>query len=92
MEVRGQTAAQIIPIASRDMARALVEGTASAEILRWLEEPFVARNDPYDEQRPVESELLFFGRAEALADIPQAILRANTWDSLVCVRSARLRS
>ena len=76
-EVRGQTAAQIIPISSRDMARALVEGTASAEILRRLEEPFVARNDPYDEQRPVESELLFFGRAEALADIPQALLQGQ---------------
>ena len=64
------------------MARALVEGTASAEILRRLEEPFVARNDPYDEQRPVESELLFFGRAEALADIPQAFLPGPTRGTL----------
>src|SRR5262249_36091940 len=75
--IRGQTAAQIIPISSRDMTRALADGTVSAETLRRLEEPFVARHDPYDEQRPVESEILFFGRGEALANIPQALLQGQ---------------
>src|SRR5262249_20142855 len=36
--IRGQTAAQIIPISSRDMTRALADGTVSAETLRRLEE------------------------------------------------------
>jgi WD40 repeat protein len=75
--LRRQGTEQIIPLSSRDMTRALFEGGSGAEVLRRLEEPFVARNDPYDEQRPVESELLFFGRSEALENIPQALLQGQ---------------
>ena len=69
--------AQLVPLSSRDLARAIAAGSASVETLRRLEEPFVARNDPYDEQRPVESELMFFGRGKVLDDIPQSLLQGQ---------------
>jgi hypothetical protein len=59
------------------MARALAEHTASTDLLYRLEEPFITRADPYDEQRPIESEVLFFGRVDAIRHISQALLQGK---------------
>jgi hypothetical protein len=42
--------------------------------LRELEEPFVARTDPYDESRPISDPTWFFGRDDLLERLP-AVLR-----------------
>jgi hypothetical protein len=75
--LRSQTSDQLIPISARAMERALATKTATADDLRRLEEPFVMRTDPYDEQRPVEADVLFFGRTHAQETIPPALLQGQ---------------
>jgi len=64
---------EVIPLSSAILERALSEETC-AETLRELEEPFVARTDPYDESRPISDPTWFFGRDDLLERLP-AVLR-----------------
>jgi tetratricopeptide (TPR) repeat protein len=76
-ELRRLGSGAVIPISVRDLERALTEDNATADHLRRLEEPFIGRRDPYDEQRPVELDVLFFGRRHALENIPHALLQGQ---------------
>jgi WD40 repeat protein len=63
----------IIPLNSSVLSQALSDANC-AEVLRELEEPFVARTDPYDESRPIVDPTWFFGRQDLLNRVP-AVLR-----------------
>ena len=63
----------VIPLAAASLERALADGTAKAS-LKEMEEPFVARTDPYDEARAITDPTWFFGRTSLLDELP-AVLR-----------------
>jgi AAA-like domain len=71
--LRMECGKEVIPLSSAILERALSEETC-AETLRELEEPFVARTDPYDESRPINDPTWFFGRDDLLERLP-AVLR-----------------
>jgi WD40 repeat protein len=70
--LRQQTKREIIPLDSAVLSRALSEENCP-ETLRDLEEPFVARTDPYDESRPIVDPTWFYGRREHLDRLPSVL-------------------
>jgi hypothetical protein len=62
-----------VPLQAAALARAVADKNCEQK-LRELEEPFVARTDPYDESRPISDPVWFYGREDLLARVP-AVLR-----------------
>ena len=73
-----------IPLAATGLERALADGKAK-ETLREMEEPFVTRTDPYDEQKAITDATWFFGRAALLDELP-AVLRQGQHAGLFGLR------
>jgi WD40 repeat protein len=71
--LRQETKREVIPLDSAVLSRAVSEENC-IETLRDLEEPFVARTDPYDESRPIVDPTWFYGRHHYLDRLP-AVLR-----------------
>ncbi|HEV3316334.1 MAG TPA: AAA family ATPase [Candidatus Angelobacter sp.] len=70
--LRAKTRQEVIPLQSATLARAISDNDC-AHKLRELEEPFVARTDPYDESLPISDPVWFYGRADLLASLPAAL-------------------
>jgi hypothetical protein len=62
----------VIPLRYATLARALNENICE-QTLYELEEPFIARTDPYDESRPIIDPTWFYGRHELLERLPMAL-------------------
>jgi len=73
LSLRAKLNREVIPLQSTVLAAAVSDNTC-AQTLRELEEPFVARTDPYDESRPISDPTWFFGRDDLLERLP-AVLR-----------------
>jgi len=75
---------EVIPLQSAALAAAVADNTCS-QTLRDLEEPYVARTDPYDESRPITDPTWFFGRSDLLERLP-AVLRQGQHAGLFGLR------
>lgn len=62
----------VIPLLYATIARALSENICE-QTLCELEEPFIARTDPYDESRPIVDPTWFYGRHDLLERLPVAL-------------------
>lgn len=70
--LRAQQRKPVIPLLYTTMARAVSENVCE-QTLCELEEPFVARTDPYDESRPIIDPTWFYGRHDLLERLPMAL-------------------
>ncbi|HWZ43607.1 MAG TPA: AAA-like domain-containing protein, partial [Candidatus Saccharimonadales bacterium] len=70
--VRARTRQEVIPLQTATLARAVSDNNCEHK-LRELQEPFVARTDPYDESRPISDPVWFYGREDLLARVPAAL-------------------
>jgi WD40 repeat protein len=70
--LRQETKREIIPLDSAVLSRAVSENNC-LETLRDLEEPFIARTDPYDESRPIVDPTWFYGRHDYLDRLPSVL-------------------
>jgi hypothetical protein len=71
-----ETSQEYIPLPAAVLASALAEGTCE-RTLRELEDPFVARTDPYDESRPITDPTWFYGREDLLQRLPAVLLQGQ---------------
>jgi hypothetical protein len=71
--LRARTRQELVPLQAAALARAVADKNCEQK-LRELEEPFVARTDPYDESRPISDPVWFYGREDLLSRVP-AVLR-----------------
>ncbi|MFN0104215.1 MAG: eIF2A-related protein [Bryobacteraceae bacterium] len=67
--ISSQLNCAVIPLDASRLERAIADGNAK-ETLREMEEPFLARTDPYDEAMPITDPTWFFGRAGLLDELP----------------------
>src|ERR1039458_7435779 len=84
LALRAKLNREVIPLQSTILATAVAENTC-AQTLRDLEEPYVARTDPYDESRPITDPTWFFGRNDLLDRLP-AVLRQGQHAGLFGLR------
>jgi len=70
--LRATTRQEVVPLQSAILARAIADNNCGPK-LRELQEPFVARTDPYDESRPIGDPVWFYGREDLLSRIPAAL-------------------
>jgi WD40 repeat protein len=71
-KLRGEKNIKPIPISLDRMERAVAEDNC-ARTLAEIEEPFVTRNDPYDEGVPIKDETWFYGRRELMERLPATL-------------------
>ncbi|MBL0702034.1 MAG: ATP-binding protein [Desulfosarcina sp.] len=67
---------EIIPIFSNIMEKALAKGDC-AERLKYLEEPYIVRIDPYLEFNPIHDPTWFFGRDQFLKRLPSVLIQGQ---------------
>ena len=73
---REQLACEIIPLLSTILQKAL--STDDCErVLRELEEPYLARLDPYDEPKPIHDPTWFYGRDDLLKRLPAVLAQGQ---------------
>jgi hypothetical protein len=73
---REQLACEIIPLLSNILQKAL--STDDCErVLKELEEPYLARLDPYAESKPIHDPTWFYGRDELLKRLPAVLAQGQ---------------
>ena len=73
---RGQLACEIIPLLSTILQKTL--STDDCErLLKELEEPYLARIDPYAESKPIHDPTWFYGRDELLKRLPAMLAQGQ---------------
>ncbi|MCP4109878.1 MAG: AAA family ATPase [Desulfobacteraceae bacterium] len=60
---------EVIPISSSSIEKALLKGQCE-NMLKELEDPFLTRNDPYKELKPINDPNWFYGRNEFMERLP----------------------
>jgi Cdc6-like AAA superfamily ATPase len=73
---REQLACEIIPLLSTILQKALATDDCE-RVLKELEEPYLARVDPYAESKPIHDPTWFYGRDELLKRLPSVLAQGQ---------------
>ena len=84
-QLKASLKTDVIPLSTRLLEQALQAGNCK-RILDELEEPYIARSDPYSESKPIRDPTWFFGRDALLDDLPAALAQGQHVCLLGCVR------